>query len=105
MRIRIKKLAENPGGIAARKMEKHVPGLGDHQDGLSLPVEYEIEGELIGALMVGNSVRVARDKRNGVPADSLFISSPVVNINISTPPSAGRFHTRNSVYEYEFIEA
>lgn len=91
MRIKIKKIGVNPGGAEARLAENHVSGT-IQLDGLSLPVEYEIEGELSAAIEVGKSVLVFRDKRNGVKAEGIFQTSTVLEV------SPEGFRTRNSVY-------
>ena len=91
MRTKIRKIAAASGGAEARAWGDHVPGA-DIDDGKSLPVEYEIEGELVCPIQVGKCVRVARDKRNGVPATGAFITSPVVEV------STYGFRTKNSVY-------
>ncbi len=92
MRIKIKKIAANPGGALAREAADHVAGIGDHGDGLSLPVEYEIEGELASPIKVGESVLVYRDRRNGQKADGIFQTSKVLEV------SPEGFRTLNSVY-------
>jgi hypothetical protein len=92
MRIKIKKIAAVPGGAEARLAENHVAGIGDHGDGLSLPVEYEIEGELAAPIEVGKSVLVFRDRRNGKKADGIFQTTKVLEV------SPEGFRTRNSVY-------
>ncbi len=92
MRIKIKKIAANPGGALARAAADHVAGIGDHGDGLSLPVEYEIEGELASPIKVGESVLVYRDRRNGQKADGIFQTSKVLEV------SPEGFRTLNSVY-------
>ena len=91
MRIKIRKIAAASGGAEARAWGDHVPGA-ENDDGKSLPVEYEIEGELAFPIKVGQCVRVARDRRNGVPATGMFITSPVVEV------STHGFRTKNSVY-------
>lgn len=92
MRIKIKKLSVVPGGLPARKMEDHIPG-GEQEDGKSLPVEHEIEGELAEPIVVGRGVKVFRDKRNGQPAVGLFHTSPVTEV------WTYGFATKNSVYQ------
>lgn len=73
-------------------MTDHVPG-GLNDDGKSLPIDYEIEGELFRPIRVGESVRVFRDKRNGQPATGVFITSPVVEVGTYF------FRTKNSFYQ------
>src|SRR5881394_530215 len=92
MRIKIKKIGAAAGGAQARRMEDHIAGLGDHGDEFSLPVEYEIEGELSAPIEVGKCVLVFRDKRNGQKADGIFQTSKVLEV------SPEGFRTRNSVY-------
>jgi hypothetical protein len=91
MRIKIKKIAAVPGGAEARLAENHIAGT-VHLDGLSLPVEYTVEGELAAPIKVGESVLVFRDRRNGKPADGIFQTSKVLEV------SPEGFRTRNSVY-------
>ena len=53
-KIYIEKLAEVPGGLPARSMEEHIDG--QYQgDSHSLPVEYNLEGELSYDIEVGNN--------------------------------------------------
>jgi hypothetical protein len=92
MRIKIKKISAVPGGALARKAADHVTGLGNHGDGMSLPVEYEIEGELASPIEVGKSVLVFKDRRNGQKADGIFQTTKVLEV------SPEGFRTRNSVY-------
>ena len=91
MRIKIKKIAANPGGALAREAADHIAGT-DQGDGMSLPVEYEIEGELASPIEVGKSVLVYRDRRNGQRADGIFQTTKVLEV------SPEGFRTRNSVY-------
>lgn len=91
MRIKIKKIGVNPGVAPARAIVDHVPGV-VQVDGMSLPVEYEIEGELSAPIEVGKSVLVFRDKRNGKKANGIFQTSEVLEVALNG------FRTRNSVY-------
>lgn len=91
MRIKIKKIAAVPGGVEARLAENHIAGI-IQVDGLSLPVEYEIEGELAAPIKVGECVLVFKDKRNGKKCDGIFQSTTVLEV------SPEGFRTRNSVY-------
>ena len=64
-KIYIEKLAEVPGGLPARSMDEHIMGKSnDHHT--SIPIEYNLEGNLINDIKVGESVIVERSKRNGV---------------------------------------
>jgi hypothetical protein len=96
--VKITKLAETPGGLPAAAVAEHEPGsLG--VEGKSLPIDYTIEGFLTEPVIVGCRVQVDRRKRNGVPIDGLFLTSPVVEVN-----EVG-FRTMNSVYMLEFLSS
>jgi hypothetical protein len=97
MRIRIEKIAEAPGGLPANDRKLHIDGQ-DQDENVSLPVEYTIEGELMGIISVGNSVVVNRDTRNGVKMPGIFTTSTVQDIGYKS------FTTRNSVYNFTILE-
>jgi hypothetical protein len=71
------------------------PGEGVAVQGLSLPVDYEIEGILLADVEVGGSVYVARAVPSG--AIRLFSSTPVVSV------TQNGFATANSIYRVEVI--
>lgn len=96
MRIRIQKRAEVSGGAPARLKDDHIDGHAQ-PEGFSLPLDYEIEGDLIGAIAVGSPVRVNRDTRNGVKTTGVFVTSTVTEVTDTT------FRTRNSVYDYKLL--
>jgi hypothetical protein len=94
--IYIEKLAEVSGGLPARSMEEHIDG--QYQgDSHSIPVEYNLEGELIYDIEVGKPVVVGRTKRNGVEAYGVFNTSRVTEVGNNY------FKTKNSVYSYKFL--
>ncbi len=94
--IYIEKLAEVSGGLPARSMEEHIDG--QYQgDSHSIPVEYNLEGELIYDIEVGKQVIVGRTKRNGVEAYGIFSTSRVTEVGNNY------FKTLNSVYSYKFL--
>ena len=94
--IYIEKLAEVSGGLPARSMEEHIDG--QYQgDSHSIPVEYNLEGELIYDIEVGKQVVVGRTKRNGVEAYGVFSTSRVTEVGNNY------FKTQNSVYSYKFL--
>ena len=96
MRIKIEKVAENPTGLPANPRAAHVDGQMQNEN-FSLPLEYTIEGELVGQIAVGNGVLVVRDIRNGVKSDGYFTTSEVVEVTDT------QFKTRNSVYNYRML--
>jgi len=94
--IYIEKLAEVSDGLPARSMEEHIDG--QYQgDSHSIPVEYNLEGELIYDIEVGKQVVVGRTKRNGVEAYGVFSTSRVTEVGNNY------FKTLNSVYSYKFL--
>lgn len=92
----IEKIAEVKGGIPARKMEDHISGQ-DMDDNLSIPIEYNLEGYLIGEIEVGKNVIVDRTKRNGLEVRGMFTTSMVTEVGDSF------FKTANSVYRYKYL--
>jgi 23S rRNA maturation-related 3'-5' exoribonuclease YhaM len=97
MRIRIEKIAESETGAPANPRQNHVDGQ-EQEPGYSLPLEYTIEGDLIGTITVGKPVVVDRDTRNGIKAPGLFTTTAVQVAH------DGTFKTRNSVYNFQFLE-
>ena len=91
--IHLRKLAVAPDALlpAAAWSEIKLGQLGP--SGQSLPVAYEIEGELLAPIVVGSSITVRRTVRNGERVEGLFISSPVTAI------LGDRILTSNSVYK------
>jgi len=95
-KIYIEKLAEVSGGLPARSKEEYIDG--QYQgDSHSIPVEYNLEGELSYDIEVGKPVVVGRTKRNGVEAYGIFSTSTVTEVGDNY------FKTLNSVYSYKFI--
>jgi hypothetical protein len=94
--IFIEKIAEVKGGLPARKMEDHISGQ-DMDDNLSIPIEYNLEGYLIGEIESGKSVIVDRTKRNGLEIRGVFTTSRVTEVSDSF------FKTANSVYRYKYL--
>lgn len=97
MRIRISKRLAVQGGLPPRDFEDHIPG---HVQpaGFSLPIDYTIEGELVGSITVGEPVVVNRDTRNGVKSEGRFQTSTVTQVTKHT------FQTQNSVYDFEILQ-
>lgn len=95
MRVKITKIDSSamPDVQTAKWSEYKQGGVNDK----SPPIEYWVTGELINPISLGNSIKVARDCRNGEQVSGYFYTSPVVSWN-------GRFATtRNSFYLVEFI--
>lgn len=66
--------------------------------GCSLPIEYNVEGTLIEKMELGFGVRILRTKRNGIPVDGIFTTTPLKEIGDNY------FKTLNSVYRFKIIE-
>lgn len=96
--VRIKKLSpsKNPR-YPTPEMANYKVGQFLGNEGLSIPVDYEIEGVLMADIVIGCSVIVYRTKRNGVECDGLFHTSKVVFLN------ENGFETENSIYQLEII--
>lgn len=69
--------------------------IGSRDNGVSLPVDYEMIGDLLFEIEVGSPVIVRCVERNGTPCDSVFTSTPVIEI------TADGFRTANSIYLME----
>lgn len=96
MKIKIEKVGEVRTGLPANPKGAHVDGQLQNEN-FSLPLEYTIEGELQGEIVVGRPVQVLRNKRNGVEMLGQFFTSPVTEV------TATQFKTKNSVYNYSTI--
>lgn len=96
-RIRIEKIAENPGGFPANPKDRHDAGVGQDPN-FSLPIDYWIEGLLMYELAIGEPVQVMRDIRNGIQIDGFFQTSPVTELTET------QFKTHNSVYNYRYLD-
>ena len=94
--IYIEKLAEVSGGLPARNMDEHIMGK-PNDNYSSIPIEYNLEGELSYDIEVGKPVVVGRTKRNGVDAYGMFTTSRVTEVGDNY------FKTKNSVYSYKFL--
>lgn len=70
---------------------------GHKNPGVSLPLAYEIEGELLHDVVVGEYMTAFRRKRNGVETPGVFETSVVQSIEQIGERAIVR--TANSVYE------
>lgn len=70
----------------------------DGNPGVSLPIDYTVEGTLVNDVEVGKTVQIFRTKRNNVALPGFFETSPVTKIGM-----AG-FTTQNSVYGLEVLK-
>lgn len=82
MPVRITKTAGIPNPLVRTgSWEEFRPG---YENETSLPVDYEITGELLTPIVPGRPVRCWRDSRNGVMADGLFTSTIVFEVLVRT---------------------
>lgn len=96
--VRIKKIAESPDENACKAADWGSYAHGTCQaEGKSIPIEYEVEGILLGKIEVGCSVVVARTKRNGVKIGGFFQTTAVQSLTDKG------FLTKNSKYIVEEI--
>jgi len=72
---------------------------GDFNVGVSIPIDYWVEGTLLADITNGNVVQIDRINRNGVEIRGLFHSSLVQSFDEKT----GTIKTLNSVYKIEEI--
>src|SRR5882672_9184799 len=97
MHVSLRKLSEAPNARCKSALwREFTPGAeGDGRE--SLPVAYELEGELLAPITLGCPMRIFRTKRNGVEVDGMFTSSPVQAMD------AGWVRTENSLYRVRAI--
>ena len=70
-------------------------------EGVSLPIEYEMEGVLSEEIETMQSLKMARSKRNGVQAVGFLITSPITSVLHAEVYL--QLTTLNSVYRVERI--
>ncbi|XHR27227.1 MAG: hypothetical protein ACFUZC_14900 [Chthoniobacteraceae bacterium] len=97
MKVRVTKLAAAPNAIV-ETAEWREYKLGE-ANAKSLPVDYELTGELLAPPRIGEGLMVFRETRNGVRAEGLFTTSPIVEGEKCG--EALRLVTGNSVYLLE----
>jgi len=71
---------------------------GQENDGVSLPVDYWIIGELQREIIEGKSIKILRENRNGVECLGQFSTSPVKKID------GDKIETSNSIYKVEYLD-
>jgi hypothetical protein len=89
------KAAQNPQTPSGRWDTYQI---GSRNNRESLPVDYEMIGDLLFEIEVGYPVIMRCVERNGTPCDSVFTSTPVLEI------TEGGFRTANSIYLMEPVE-
>src|SRR6476660_8700610 len=101
MKVKITKIkeAESPKFRSAQWDEWQT---GKDNPDVSLPIEYELEGTVVKEAVIGESMVVARTKRNGISAIGMFATSTIQDI--TTYKKITVIETMNSVYWMEEIE-
>lgn len=97
MHVNLRKICEAPEApYPAAAWTGFTPGqLGNGNE--SLPVAYELEGELLVPVTVGQPLLIRRTTRNGVICEGQFTSSPVREFGVDW------IRTENSLYRVRII--
>jgi hypothetical protein len=96
LKVVLKKIAAVSTPLAPTPhAEDFIPGADN--PGVSLPIEYTVEGVLITPIVIGQRVMIDRTKRNGIEVPGWFESTPVKEIK------GNIFTTANSVYQIEYL--
>lgn len=101
MKVKVKKISESavPNFKSGNWNDYK---LGEDNPDVSLPIDYEIEGEMMGEIKPMNSLMIARTKRNGVVATGIFCSSLIDKVT-QVGANSILAETQNSVYLVEEI--
>jgi hypothetical protein len=82
---------------AYRTPSKKEYNYGNYNEGISLPIDYWVEGYLLAEPTVGKTVVVDRVSRNGEKVSGMMVTSTVTEV------FEGGFKTLNSVYKIDYI--
>ena len=96
--VRLKKLSVcSDPFLPSGDWETYVVGKDIENTGVSVPVEYTIEGYLV-RLEVGYPLIIKRTRRNGIDVEGDFSSSVIMGIE------GNKIETMNSIYLIEYLE-
>jgi len=103
VRVLIKKLAvvENPE-VPTPDVKDYIPGGGDRNGEVSIPVDFTAEGYLVKEPKEGDVLWILRTKRNDVEVAGDLMTSNVQSI--SEEGGAKMLRTRNSVYILSYLD-
>lgn len=102
MKVKISKIKHlDTALVACGEWGKYNAGVDNGN--VSLPVEYTVEGNLIGGVVTGVSLSVCRTKRNDVVCDGVFQTSPVMAFS-RVSPNKYEIETKNSLYLLEILD-
>lgn len=76
---------------------------GEVNSGVSLPMDYWVEGHLSESVVEGKPVKMFREVRNGVKSAGIFQTSPVTKIEKSGVGICDIVETHNSKYMIEIL--
>jgi hypothetical protein len=93
--VRVTKLHATVDGIPACPKQIYEPGL---WPGLSLPINYWMEGILLADVLKNGHIRLDRRVRDSLPADGVFVSTRVCSV------LNDKVRTFNSIYLIEAVE-
>lgn len=74
---------------------------GDENPGVSIPIDYELTGELLRIPKIDEPIIISRESRNGVAVSGFFRSSRVKSI--AKKNKFDIIETENSIYKMEKI--
>lgn len=94
--IRVRKVSAsaNPQ-VRTPSKEEHVPG--EAAPITSLPVDYEMEGELLADLSIGKGLYMFRTKRNGIERPGITETSMIIDMRLEELSDLV-LETENSIY-------
>jgi len=95
-KVRISKISQVENALVDTPLMETYKA-GQINEGVSLPVEYYVEGFFEQEPEVGKPVVVSRTCRNGIEVSGIFTTSTVTEVNKK------EFKTLNSVYKIEYI--
>ena len=98
MKVKLTKLLASRNAIFPPGDPKSFVAGSPDNPGVSLPIDYTLEGTLVNDIVVGSTVQIFRTKRNEVEFPGFFESSTVSQIGDEG------FTTQNSVYKVEILK-
>jgi hypothetical protein len=97
--VRLRKLSAAPDTLVPTPLKEEVLE-GGLNIGMSLPVDYELEGRLDAPLEIGKPISLLRHKRNGVRIFGITTTSYVKAMYLDQ----GLIETENSIYIIDRVD-
>ena len=101
--VRVSKISPSTAPIF-RTAEEIEWKSGEHNKGITLPINYTVEGVLVQDLGLHNNLTLARTKRNSVEAMGIFQTSRIQSIEYSNKTNLYTVETENSVYVISILK-